>query len=73
MMWTHCYCVRVGRKSLVLESDDSLVVQGEADAGAGRGPQVSSSPKDEPTAPRQEGTGRNFLKDPWAAHSTVTA
>lgn len=61
-------------ESLVLESDDSVVaVQGEGDVGAERGPHVSSSPREEPIAPKQEGTGRDFLKDPWAARSPVTA
>lgn len=49
-----------------------IACPGEGDVGAERGPHVSSSPREEPTARRQEGTGRDFLKDPWAAHSTVT-
>lgn len=37
-------------EGFVLESGDGFMAQGERDAGAGREPQVSSSPDDEPTA-----------------------
>lgn len=50
---------RVGRK-LVLESGGSLVAE-EGGVAAERNPQVSSRPREKPTAPRREGTSSRTL------------
>lgn len=60
-MWTHCYCARVGSRT-VLESGDGLVAEDQGDVGAERNLQVSSSPCEEPpAAPRREGTSSRTL------------